>query len=147
MKIIKVRFLREGNPHGKPYTYYSPVNVAIGDTVQINSASTGVVTEVDVLEEEIAPYRDAVKTIIGLAETKTEEIFDPEKAHNAQVAYCREKMYPHFAPSDGKCWRCRQNIYLPGKNRNWYQSLGINVERAGREIITGCPHCNWSFCE
>ena len=80
-------------------------------------------------------------------ETMPEETFDPEKAHNAQAAYCREKMYPHFAPSNGKCWKCRQNIYLPVKNRNGYQSLGISVERAGRELITGCPHCNWSFCE
>ena len=147
MQIIKVRFLREGNPHGKSYTYYSPVNVAVGDTVQINSASTGVVVEVDVPEEEITSYRDTIKTIIGLAETMPEETFDPEKAHNAQEAYCREKMYPDFAPSNGKCWKCGQNIYLPGKNRNGYQSLGISVERAGRELITGCPHCNWSFCE
>lgn len=66
MQLIKVRFLKEGNPSGKSYTYYSPVNVAVGDTVQINSTATGVVVDVDVPEEEVAAYRDKIKTIVGL---------------------------------------------------------------------------------
>ena len=66
MQIIKVRFLKEGNPSGKSYTYYSPVNVAVGDTVQINRTATGVVVEVDVPDEEVTAYRDKIKTIVGL---------------------------------------------------------------------------------
>lgn len=66
MQLIKVRFLKEGNPSGKSYTYYSPVNVAVGDTVQINRTATGVVVEVDVPDEEVTAYRDKIKTIVGL---------------------------------------------------------------------------------
>ena len=66
MQIIKVRFLNNGTPSGKAYTYYSPVKVSIGDTVQINSTATGVVVEVDVAEEEVIAYVDKIKTIVGL---------------------------------------------------------------------------------
>lgn len=68
MQIIKVRFLKEGNPSGKAYTYYSPVKVSVGDTVQINSTATGVVVEVDVPLEEVWAYRDGIKTIVGLTD-------------------------------------------------------------------------------
>lgn len=146
MQIIKVRFLKEDKPTGKEYTYYSPVAVKSGDTVQINSGAKGVVTEVDVPEAEITAYRDKVKTIVGLVEEKPTETFDPEKANAAQIKYCREHNYPHFAPA-GRCWRCHQNIYLSGKRRDGNPSKGISVERAGQELITGCPHCCWSFCE
>lgn len=70
MQIIKVRFLNNGTPSGKAYTYYSPVKVAVGDTVQINSAATGVVVEVDVPLEEVWAYRDRIKNIVGLVEDK-----------------------------------------------------------------------------
>lgn len=73
MQIIKVRFLKDSKPTGKAYVYYSPVDVAVGDTVKINSAATGVVDEIDVPEEEIAAYRDKVKTIVGLVEYEEEE--------------------------------------------------------------------------
>lgn len=66
MQLIKVRFLNNGTPSGKAYTYYSPVNVAVGDTVQINSTATGVVVEVDVPEWQVEPYKEKIKTIVGL---------------------------------------------------------------------------------
>lgn len=147
MQIIKVRFLKEDKPAGKEYTYYSLVAVKPGDTVQINSSAKGVVTEVDVPEAEIAAYRDKVKTIVGLVEDKPVETFDPAAATLTQATYCRNHGYPHFAPASGRCWKCNQNIYAEGKQRNGNRSNGISVERAGRELITGCPHCCWSFCE
>lgn len=70
MQLIKVRFLNNGTPSGKAYTYYSPVNVAVGDTVQINSTATGVVVEVDVPGWQVEPYREKIKTIVGLVEDK-----------------------------------------------------------------------------
>ena len=70
VQIIKVKFLKLGKPSGREYTYFSPVDVAVGNTVQINASATGVVTAVDVSEKEIAPYRDKVKTIIGKVEEK-----------------------------------------------------------------------------
>ena len=66
MQIIKVRFLNNGTPSGKAYTYYSPVKVAVGDTVQINSTATGVVVEVDVPDWQVEPYKEKIKTIVGL---------------------------------------------------------------------------------
>lgn len=66
MQIIKVRFLKDGNPSGRAYTYYSPNSVSVGDAVQINSAATGIVVEVDVPEAEVEVYRDKIKTIMGI---------------------------------------------------------------------------------
>jgi hypothetical protein len=65
VNIIKVKFLRAGEPSGRDYTYYSEKQVAIGDKVQVNLQAVGVVTAVDVSEEEIAPYKDKVKFIYG----------------------------------------------------------------------------------
>lgn len=78
MNIIKVKFMKSGEPSGKDYTYYSEEPVAIGDKVQINSQSVGVVTAVDVPEEEIAPYKDKVKFIHGKFEEPTKEEGDTE---------------------------------------------------------------------
>lgn len=66
--VIKVKFLRAGQPSGRAYTYWTPEEVAVGDIVDLNSSkgvSKGVVTEVDVPEEEILAFGDAAKSIIG----------------------------------------------------------------------------------
>lgn len=44
-----------------------------------------------------------------------------------------------FAPTGGICYHCRQDI-TKGVN-------GITVESLGDYIITGCPHCNTSYCD
>lgn len=66
MSLIKARFLKSGQPTGRAYTYNSPVQVEIGDFVKISSAATGIVTEVNVPEGEVAAFRDEVKSIVGL---------------------------------------------------------------------------------
>lgn len=147
MDYIKVKFLKNGKPSGRSYTYRTPIDVVPGDTVQINSSAKGIVVEADVPEEEIKAYRDKVKTIVGLAEENATETFDLPTATLTQAIYCRDHGYPQFAPKSGSCYRCGQNIYMEGKQRNGKPSKGISVERAGKELITGCPHCNWSFCE
>ena len=48
MMIIKCRFLKNSVPYGKEYTYRSAENVAVGDYVQVNPMSTGIVTAVNV---------------------------------------------------------------------------------------------------
>ncbi len=58
-----------------------------------------------------------------------------EKA-KAQRKYCKDTKQPLFAPRWGTCWRCHKNIY----DR-------ISMEKASSEMITGCPHCHYSFCE
>ena len=88
-------------------------------------------------------------------------MYNPEKAHQAQEAWCAEHHTPHFAPNkynDYKCYRCKQNIYaekghpvaerLPrGRVRLDYTAdrPGIDVERAGSGLICGCPFCFASF--
>lgn len=73
MNIIKVKFLKSGQPSGRAYTYFSKDPVAVGDTVQINSSSRGIVTAVAVPEEEIRDYRDKVKFIYGKVDAEPEE--------------------------------------------------------------------------
>ncbi len=68
--IIKVKYLKQGTPHGREYTYKSPVEVKVGDIVGI-SVAQGVVTAVDVPESEIECFGENAKTILGK--------YDPEK--------------------------------------------------------------------
>lgn len=63
------------------------------------------------------------------------ETFDPIKANKAQMEFCKLRDVPHFAPTS-RCWSCGRNIYAK-----------ISVERAGRELITGCPYCHRTFCD
>lgn len=73
--IIKLRFLRDGEPSGREYTYFTNTEVAVSDLVEIDGKqgiSQGVVTAVDVPEEEIAPFRDRAKTILGKVKDKQE---------------------------------------------------------------------------
>ena len=64
--LIKVQFLKGDKPSGRAYAYRSDIPVKVGDKVQINSSAKGIVTEVDVPEEEIATFTDKVKSIVGL---------------------------------------------------------------------------------
>ena len=57
----------------------------------------------------------------------------------AQMKYCEENKLPHFSPFDGICYKCHQQIFgVEG---------GITVEQASTTLITGCPLCNFSYCE
>lgn len=75
-KVIKLQFLRAGQPAGREYTYFTPEPVEVGDLVDIavvseGSTSQGQVTQVNVPYEEIAPFKDRAKTIIGKAKQTT----------------------------------------------------------------------------
>ena len=74
--------------------------------------------------------------------------FDRDKAIEAQKKYCAENRLPRFAPDNGWC-RCGKNIYERHLNTTFrlaYYS-GISVEQAGEELITGCPHCQRTYCD
>jgi hypothetical protein len=64
-----------------------------------------------------------------------EQHVDFAALHEAQAALCREKGWPHFAPR--VCWKCRKEIYSHPNAQS----------AAGMTLITGCPHCHWSYCE
>jgi hypothetical protein len=78
MKLIKVKYLKDGNPSGRGYTYFSPEEVVVGDEVQINESAKGIVIEINVPEEEIESYKDKVKSIIGKV------VVSEEKANEAE---------------------------------------------------------------
>lgn len=95
--------------------------------------------------------------------------YDVQKSIKAQKELCESKGYPHFAPASGICWACKKNIYEPlghkrGQSSSWigntgYRKVescsleeadyitGITVEKAGNELVTGCPHCNRTYCD
>ena len=75
-------------------------------------------------------------------------IFDPTEAAKVQEAYCNQREIPMFAPSDGICFHCGRNIYDPITYRGREdKTYGISVEADGKQLITSCPHCNYSFVE
>lgn len=74
--IIKVRFARNGHAYGHEYTYYTPESVGIGDMVDIETRrgiAHGIVTQVDVPEAEIEPFKDKAKSILGKMKAESEE--------------------------------------------------------------------------
>lgn len=66
--LIKCKFLKDNVPAGREYTYRSDGPVKVGDLVQINSSAKGVVTAVDVPEEEVVAFDDKIKSIQGIIE-------------------------------------------------------------------------------
>ena len=75
------------------------------------------------------------------------ETRDPERSPGLQEKYCERNDYPYFAPSDGRCYRCHMNIYADLKRLDGGISTGISVWKAGHRLVTGCPHCHYSFVE
>lgn len=83
--------------------------------------------------------------------------FNVNESRTAQEKYCKENSLPHFAPSSGRCWNCNKNIYEPNEKERtlfWEKgkptekyTTGITVEKAANELITGCPHCNRTYCD
>lgn len=55
---------------------------------------------------------------------------------DAQKKLCEDKCYPYFAPYDGQCFNCGNQIYDK-----------ISFQRASTDLITGCPHCHRSYCD
>lgn len=75
--IIKLRYTKDGEPHGREYSYLTPEPVEIGDLVEIETKgrpAKGIITQIGVPVEEIAPFKDKVKTILGKVKTPQELI-------------------------------------------------------------------------
>ena len=71
MNLIKLKFLRDGQPSGREYTYISKSAVEVGDTVQVREAEEGkdapkgIVTAINVPESEVESFKDRLKEIVG----------------------------------------------------------------------------------
>jgi hypothetical protein len=73
-----------------------------------------------------------------MADLTTKDPKEISECIKRQAQLCKEKELPHFAPSNGICWRCKRNIY---------QNYGTSKGKTGEEFITGCPHCSRSYCD
>jgi hypothetical protein len=60
----------------------------------------------------------------------------------AQRKLTEEMKVPCFAPSNGVCWKCGHHVFGEG---DWQ----YNLERAGKDFMTGCPNpkCSISYCD
>ena len=65
---IKVKFLKNGEPHGREYTYKATFHVRVGQEVILPGGGNGIVTEIDVPEEEVESFKDRIKEIEGVVE-------------------------------------------------------------------------------
>lgn len=85
-------------------------------------------------------------------------VYNVTESIKAQKKYSEEFKVPHFAPKSGICWSCNRNIYEPfAQERTLYWedgkpvkktfTTGITTEKAGKHLVTGCPHCNRSYCD
>lgn len=84
----------------------------------------------------------------------SEKTFNVIESVKAQAEYCNETGAPLFAPKTGNCWNCNKNIYeeLPKEYHQYDGSTktimrGISVNEAKTQLVTGCPHCNRSYCD
>lgn len=85
--------------------------------------------------------------------------YNVNEAAEAQRNYIERTGSPKFPPALGTCWSCSKNIYElhywkveHGRKRlaNEEDSTlktGITVKEAGESLVTGCPHCNRSYCD
>jgi uncharacterized Zn finger protein len=78
MNLIKAKFLRDGEPFGREYTYQANEVLEIGDKVQLNERGVGIITEINVPESEVESFKDKLKTIIGKIKLDETEPFETE---------------------------------------------------------------------
>lgn len=65
---IKVKFLKNGEPHGREYTYKATSPVCVGQEVILPGGGNGVVTEINVPEKEVERFKDKIKEIESVVE-------------------------------------------------------------------------------
>lgn len=68
------------------------------------------------------------------------------RASMAQKKYCETIGAPWFAP-DRQCYKCHLDIYADVEAPDGSISHGYTEEYAKTHLITGCPHCHFSFVE
>ena len=65
---IKVKFLKNGEPHGREYTYKAAFSVRVGQEVLLPGGGNGVVAEINVPEEDVESFKDKIKEIESVVE-------------------------------------------------------------------------------
>lgn len=108
--LIRCKFLKNGKPSGRDYTYRTSEDVKVGNMVQINSSAKGVVTEINVPAEDMASFADKIKTIVGKVDTKAVlknwSVFSKPKygyiPPELQPKYLHGDVYGHPEFEDGR---------------------------------------------
>lgn len=81
--VIKAKFLRNGVPSGRPYSYITPDDgetYKAGDYVHLSKESIGLIVETDVPEDKAGYPVDKLRTFVGRAEKQdVPEIEIPEE--------------------------------------------------------------------
>ena len=65
---IKVKFLKNGELHSREYTYKATFPVRVGQEVILPGGGNGIVTEIDVPEEDVERFKDKIKEIESVVE-------------------------------------------------------------------------------
>ena len=65
---IKVKFLKNSEPHGREYTYKSTFPVRVGQEVIPPGGGNGIVTEINVPEKDAESFNDKIKEIESVVE-------------------------------------------------------------------------------
>jgi hypothetical protein len=75
MNFYKVKFLKNGNPQGRAYTYKSELDLQPDDAVELPGGKRGIVIDEPVNRELVAIYgSDNIKAIVGkVKESKESE--------------------------------------------------------------------------
>lgn len=69
MQFIKVRFIKNGKPFGRSYTYRSPEEVSPGDKVELPGGGHGIVVDEPVDADWIKTYgTENLKEIVAKVE-------------------------------------------------------------------------------
>lgn len=140
MNYIKAKY----TVPGRNYTFRTEDDVKPGDIV-VNSKGTKLTVSDEPVDMAWVEVYDADKVSVVKKCEEPAETFNSSMAIDAQDKYCKEKGYPHFAPRNGRCYRCNKQIYEQIDHGNY--KTGISVEKAGKELVTGCPHCNRTYCD
>lgn len=65
---VKVKFLKNGEPHGREYTYKATFPVRVEQEVLLPGGGNGIVTEINVPEKEVESFKDKIKEIESVVE-------------------------------------------------------------------------------
>lgn len=65
---IKVKLLKNGEPHDREYTYKATFPVRVEQEVILPGGGNGVVTEINVPEEDMESFKDKIKEIEDVVE-------------------------------------------------------------------------------
>ena len=65
--------------------------------------------------------------------------YNISEAIEAQEQFCDKNEYPYFAPDNGICWDCHQNIYSEnGRTRYGKKTHGISRKSTGSRFSLYC---------